>query len=529
MISVESADFHVFKDLWQRHGGDTSPVVKLGASLLLAYCLARAIYLIWFHPLSRFPGPAYMCLTSFPFLYRSHVRGTWVRDVVKLHRRYGPAVRIGPGSISLDGAIGWPEVYGHRTGGGKVEFQKTPTPLLIDGHEILILATRNVHRRQRRQLAQAFSDSALAGYEPIVRGYVDRLLERLAERARKGEAVDIVSWFNAATFDIIGHLAFSESFSCLENNGYHPWVSSIFDSIRGNSLRRFFQHYPLLGWLVETLGLSSSLSKGAHVHSAAKDKARARIKLGPDPIDGHRDMTTYMMKKTAATTMTTTTYKETQGMLQGEMLSNAPTLVIAGSETTGTALSGLCFYLARNEDVYRALADEVRAAFGRGDDIDMRVAASLEYLGACINEVLRVYPPAAETMPRISPGVFINGVYVPKGTTVHVYQWATFHNPNNFLEPDSFIPERWLSKSHPRYQERFATDNRAVFKPFSFGPRDCIGRNLAMFEMRLIACRLLCRFDFELEPGQDSWQEDQKTFDMWRKTPLRLRLYDGFS
>ncbi|RCI12828.1 hypothetical protein L249_0399 [Ophiocordyceps polyrhachis-furcata BCC 54312] len=520
MVSIESVDFYVFQDFWQRHG--VLPAARLGAALLLAYCLGRAIYLIWFHPLSRFPGPAYMCLTPFPYLYNSHVKGSWVRDVVKLHRSYGPAVRIGPGIISLDGTIGWPEVYGHRAGGGKVEFEKTPRPLLVDGHEILILASRNVHRRQRRQLAQAFSDSALAGYESVVRGYVDSLLDRLVERARKGETVDIVSWLNAVTFDIIGHLAFSESFSCLENNGHHPWVSSIFDSIRGNSLRRFLQHYPPLGWLVETLGLSSSLSKAAHVHSAAKDKARARIRLGPDPVDGRQDMTAYMMKNT-------TTHDEARGISEGEMLANAPTLVIAGSETTGTALSGLCFYLARNEDVYHALADEIRTAFGRGGDVDLRVAASLEYLGACINEVLRVYPPAAETMPRISPGVFINGVYVPEGTTVHVYQWATFHNPNNFLDADSFIPERWLSKSHARYQERFATDNRAVFKPFSFGPRDCIGRNLAMFEMRLIICRLLCRFDFELEPGQDSWQRDQRTFDMWRKTPLRLRLHDRLS
>ncbi|RDA83024.1 hypothetical protein CP532_0091 [Ophiocordyceps camponoti-leonardi (nom. inval.)] len=525
MISIEPVDFYVFKDFWQRHGSDVLPTARLGAALLLAYFLTRAIYLIWFHPLSRFPGPAYMCLTPFPFLYKSHVKGTWVRDVVKLHRRYGPAVRIGPGIISLDGTIGWPEVYGHRTGGGKVEFEKTLTPLLIDGHEIIILASRNVHRRQRRQLAQAFSDSALAGYEPIVRSYVDRLLDRLAERARREEAIDIVSWFNAATFDIIGHLAFSESFSCLENNGYHPWVSSIFDSIRGNSLRRFFQHYPPLGWLVQTLGLSSSLSKAAHIHSAAKDKARTRIKLGPDPIDGHRDMTTHMMKKNT----TKTTHEEAKGISEGEMLANAPTLVIAGSETTATALSGLCFYLARDQDAYRALSDEIRTAFGRGDDVDLRVAASLEYLGACINEVLRVYPPAAETMPRISPGSFINGVYVPEGTTVYVYQWVTFYNPTNFLEPDSFIPERWLSTSHPRYQERFASDNRAVFKPFSFGPRDCIGRNLAMFEMRLIICSLLCRFDFQLEPGQDGWQEEQRTFDMWRKTPLRLRLYDRLS
>lgn len=105
-----------------------------------------------------------------------------------------------------------------------------------------------------------------------------------------------------------------------------------------------------------------------------------------------------------------------------------------------------------------------------------------------------------------------------------MYQWATFRNPDNFVEPKSFIPERWLPAGHPRYEERFKADNRAVFKPFSHGSRDCIGKNLAYGEMRLMIARLLYRFDFELAFEQDGWHDSQRTFIVWEKGPLYLRL-----
>lgn len=76
------------------------------------------------------------------------------------------------------------------------------------------------------------------------------------------------------------------------------------------------------------------------------------------------------------------------------------------------------------------------------------------------------------------------------------------------------------------YDPRFkAHDNLAVFKPFSAGPRDCVGKNLAYAEMRLVAARVLLRFDIELhESTSDSWLDDQHIFIVWDKAPLMLKL-----
>ena len=109
-------------------------------------------------------------------------------------------------------------------------------------------------------------------------------------------------------------------------------------------------------------------------------------------------------------------------------------------------------------------------------------------------------------------------------TVCSVFQWSTFRNPDNFAHPDSYRPERWLPSSHPLYDPQFANDNKSVHKPFSFGTRDCIGKNLAYLELRLIAARILFQFDVELAPGQDDWHSRQDLFLIWRKPPLNVIL-----
>jgi cytochrome P450 len=98
--------------------------------------------------------------------------------------------------------------------------------------------------------------------------------------------------------------------------------------------------------------------------------------------------------------------------------------------------------------------------------------------------------------------------------------YASFHSHLNFHLPDSFIPERFLNDGDPV----FANDNRDVFQPFSLGPRNCIGQNLANVEMRLILAKLLFNFDLELDKARTSNWLDQKAFTLWEKPPLWVKL-----
>ncbi|RYP69564.1 hypothetical protein DL771_006079 [Monosporascus sp. 5C6A] len=202
-----------------------------------------------------------------------------------------------------------------------------------------------------------------------------------------------------------------------------------------------------------------------------------------------------------------------------EMHSNAELFMIAGSETTATLLSGLTYYLLMNPDKMKPLLEEIRGRFKSSDEITFDSTGHLQYMNACIKEALRIYPPVPIGSPRVVPegGHTILGRWIPPQTRVSVHHYSTYHSPANFKNPDTFVPERWLGD--PAY----AADARDSHQPFSWGPRNCLGQNMAMHEMRLILATLLFTFDLELCDESRDWTE-QQSFALWRKNPLMCRL-----
>lgn len=102
-----------------------------------------------------------------------------------------------------------------------------------------------------------------------------------------------------------------------------------------------------------------------------------------------------------------------------------------------------------------------------------------------------------------------------------VQQYAACRSPANFHRPDEFLPQRWLGHAE------FSEDRREVSQPFSVGPRNCIGRQLAYAEVRLILARLLWKFELQLDPvytGGRDWLREQHVWILWDKKPLPVRL-----
>jgi len=154
------------------------------------------------------------------------------------------------------------------------------------------------------------------------------------------------------------------------------------------------------------------------------------------------------------------------------MDSNAVSFLIAGSETSATALAGATYLLLRNPQPYRKLVTEIRSRFSSADQITVDEVNKLDYLIAIFQEALRYYPPAATGLARVVPagGDQVSGYYVPGGASVYISMHAMGHSERNWRDPDAFVPERWLG------DERYADDKRASHQPFSFGPRNCIGK-----------------------------------------------------
>lgn len=385
---------------WRSKSDFLREIQTLTNEQLLLHRLCLVIYRVFFHPLSQFPGPKFYAASYLPYLYQNKIAGTFVKDMLKMHERYGPIVRIAPNQLAIDGSIGWSEVFARHS--SVPEFEKTPTFYGPRNGIGILPARHDDHQRQRRLIAYAFSAAALTEQESYLKYYIDLLMTRLRERMLAGTPVDMARWYNYLTFDIIGELAFADPFYCLEKSDYHPLVAMIFSGIRGNAHISFFEQYPLLRPLVNFMATKDDIEKRRQYYAMARAKTEKRIALGADT---RKDFMTYILRNN----------KDGTGMTHEEILANARTLIGAGSHTTASALAGLTFYLIKSPEVYSRLAGEIRSTFSSEDDINMKSTAALPFLHACLEEALRIYPPLAETPPRVSPGAFVNGQYIPKG------------------------------------------------------------------------------------------------------------------
>jgi cytochrome P450 len=206
------------------------------------------------------------------------------------------------------------------------------------------------------------------------------------------------------------------------------------------------------------------------------------------------------------------------GMMEEELLQqNANILIIAGSETTATALVGCLYHLMHNDNCLATLQKEVRNTFGTLDVITADAAQKLPYLHACIEEALRIYPPVAFGLQRVSHGASVDGKWVPPGVLVSSQNWTISHDERYWQEPDTFKLERWLGEG--------LGDNKDAFQLFSLGPRACIGINLAYLEMRVILAKMVWQYDFELLSQELDWERDNMMYVLWKKPVMNITFH----
>lgn len=501
-------------------------------TLLMQYLIAWGTYNLYFHPLSKYPGPKLWAISRVPYAM-SLASGNVHTKVKQIHDQYGEIVRLAPNEVSFINAQAWQDIHGHHT-----DFLKSPQwiPAQANGYKSIVSATKADHSRYRRLLLHAFSEKALRDQEPILQSYVSLLIRRLREiTASSGSGVaviNIVEWYNFVTFDIIGDLGFNESFHCLDESRYHPWVKTLFDYFKVIGLGAACRLLPPLDKILRLALPKEAVRRRREHFNSTKDKLHRRIAQGEDP--SRKDFMSYVLK-----------YNDEKGMSVPEMEANFSLLVVAGSETTGTALSGMTNCLAKDPERLRKLTVEIRESFADASKMSINKLSRLPYLGAVIEEGLRLCPPVAVNVPRVVPagGARVCGHWFPasvssipgipstfshstlntltitKQTSVVVQPYASNRSPLNFSSPDSFHPERWLDPA--------STDNAKCFQPFSVGPRNCIGRSLAYLEMRLILARLLLNFDLALPPDGSGWRgewAEQKTYILWDKKPFEVML-----
>lgn len=175
----------------------------------------------------------------------------------------------------------------------------------------------------------------------------------------------------------------------------------------------------------------------------------------------------------------------------GEILAESGVILNAGSDTTTSALTSTLFLIYKHPQVLFKLRAELDAVLLDDRVPSYEVVAKLPYLRACIEESLRLRPASSLGLPRIVPegGRTIAGRFIAEGVTVSVPTYTLLRNEQAFDRPDEYIPDRWIDGD----KARMAT----AHLPFSIGPRACIGRNIAYFELTIVIADLVYRYEFE--------------------------------
>ncbi|KAK4508554.1 hypothetical protein PRZ48_002293 [Zasmidium cellare] len=476
----------------------------------LLHFIGSCLYNIYFHPLSRYPGPRLWAASQLPWTY--HVfKGDLAKPIIpQLHEKYGRVVRIAPDRLIYADASAWRDLYVHKSSTGQ-QNPRDPSKFLPapkGGINSMLLADDQSHARFRSFLSPAFSTKAMDEQRDLVNGYVTLLIKGLAESTKEGPQ-DLMAWLNWTSFDIIGDLCFGESFEGLVKRREHPWIYFIFHHITtGLMVAHLSSTFPWTRRFLPYLSSNKSLQSRLQHRQMTIEKVKSRIDRGETD---RPDIITLALREGG---------KEAPLSL-AELVPNMMTLIIAGSETTAGALAGALYLLCRNHHVYRRLMADIRTAFAKDGDIDIYQLNKLEYLTAVIREALRLYPPVpTEWHRRIADpaGQLVAGEWVPYGTFCGVAQYAANRYKPAFRDADSFIPERWLGDA------KYAADELELVQPFAIGPRNCLGQSLAYMEMRLILARLLYNFDFTLSEPDRDWIDDQSTFGLWKKLPLMMHV-----
>jgi cytochrome P450 len=157
-------------------------------------------------------------------------------------------------------------------------------------------------------------------------------------------------------------------------------------------------------------------------------------------------------------------------MTDEELRDQLMTLLLAGHETTATALAWALERLARAPEVLDRVTEEVRSG-GDGDD----------YLDAVAKETLRLRTIVPFSIRRLAAPATIGGIDLPAGVNVAPCVHLVHRNPRIYPDPDAFRPERFLEQPAGTY----------TWIPFGGGTRRCIGASFAVFEMKTVLATLL--------------------------------------
>jgi cytochrome P450 len=324
--------------------------------------------------------------------------------------------------------------------------------LPVLGSHSLLLLDEDTHMAQRKLMLPSFHGERMRGYEQTMAEVATRELERWPA----GEPLSAWPTMQAITLEVI--------------------MRTVFGVTDADRLRRLGD------------ALQSSLSWTANPRRMAQlallgprriaERGTLRKALQPtddlifEEIRARRDAPDLAERDDVLSLLLQATHDDGSTMSDQELRDELMTLLVAGHETSATALAWALEALARHPAVLSRLRDEVDA----GEDT---------YLDAVVKEILRLRPVIALVLRRLTEPMEIGGRLLPAGVNVAPCIYLIHRRPDVYPEPRAFRPERFLETPPGTY----------TWIPFGGGVRRCLGASFAQFEIKVVLRELVRRLD----------------------------------
>ncbi|KAK2861348.1 hypothetical protein FQN49_004299 [Arthroderma sp. PD_2] len=410
---------------------------------LFGYITIQTIYRLYFHPLSKFPGPKVAAIGRFYEFYFNVVKGgMYIWEVQRMHEEYGPIVRINHRELHIKDPHYYDEIYSSR------KQDKDYHTVSAFGVKLSMLSTiEHEHHRMRRGLLNSFfSKRAVVSLESLVLEKVHRVIERLEEAFKENTTVPFDKLFAALAADVISKYAYGRSLECLDSkelkNEFRDFANA---ALSLSHVTTFFPEVifylkTMPEWILQKLQPQSVAF--FVLKKLVRDMAVATLREtnrpgyqspeGPDKTIFHA-----LCDPTVPATEREIDRLEEEGFV----------LLGAATETTARVLTVGSFYLYQHKSVLYKLREELKGVMPEPDShITWSQLEQLPYLTAFINESLRLSHTLILRLPRVArnESLAYKEFVIPPGTPVSQSSYFVHMDSTIFPDPETFDPDRWI-------------------------------------------------------------------------------------
>ncbi|RFN52337.1 cytochrome p450 oxidoreductase [Fusarium flagelliforme] len=443
------------------------------------------------------PGPRLARISRLWYLWKVY-RGNFHEENIRLHKKYGPLVRIGPNLVSADSSEAIKVLYAPGSKFPKGDWYRSWNGPTARQSSLFALSDIRAHSDMRKKYSQLYSMTSVVLYEGLVENTIKLFKARIDDFVTGEKVMDVQKWMQMFSFDAISQLTFSEPIGFIETGDD---IGNLLGSLEQfNALMTFFGIFPgiieMLWKVIGDFGASDYLIEFT---------ARSIEKLKEARDDVSDGNTSFLGKLLSLSSGNPEKYSPM-------IVFGGPAMnIFAGSDTTSITLTAIFYHLMKNPSCMAKLQEEVDRATTEGnlsDPPSFPEAQKLQYLQAVIQEALRIHPAVGLPMFRRVPmgGTTISSTFFPEGIEVGVNPWVAHHNQSAFgQDAGEFNPDRWIETDS-------ATQSimQKSYIPFGAGARTCIGKNISLLEISKLVPYLVRNYDFQVVT--DKWESTNRWF-----------------